>query len=1020
MKKKILVFLGLLALIFSMGAGSSRRTYIVEFKSPSISEGGDREVIEDEQTAFLEVLAGKDRFFKLSYRYSYLLNGLAFESSQDSILDWQGDGFKIREAGSAFMDMTYSNRSIGLDRAYESFPYRGEGMVLALIDSGLDYRHKDMVLNSSKMKLDRRKVEKLTKDYGLKGGFFTDKVPYGVNYIDENPRDIKDGNIWSKTYMHGMHIAGIIGANGELKGLAPEAQILSMKVFSNRQGVPSSEADLIKALEDSVILGADVINLSLGYENMRRDGFYRAIENAVDMGLVVVGSAGNKSFSSYPNKYRGIYDTSTISKLPKDVIQVASVDNSRETYPSLIFQFEGRERRLPYSYYGDSLKLKGDYNIISDLEDLENPQRTILVLDSEEDYRGEMTLAKEKNLAGFLFLTDDFYKDWNLDGDYFYGQLKREDFKRIGSLESKVFNFSEEIFEGYSSYKKLSYFSSWGPGEDLNLKPDLSAIGGNVYSTINGNSYKSMSGTSMAVGQVSSMSLILKEQIRRENLKSKNFEEADLIKGILMNTASPQYSLGVPYSPRKQGAGLINAYRALRTEAIVYGDSGFNISLGEISDEEEFSIYMENLGQEVLEFKIDKPKVYREIGASRNQEPYNVVLEDSSLELKEDTIVLGPGETRELKARLRLGPSVLEDNFIEGFIFFKSQGDYPSLSLAYMGFYGDYEGQKKLDNPRETLTSYTGKTRLKAVRNIDGRLELEDFKGKVSINPESEDGYSQLVQSLNAFRDLEDFSFKLVDTRRQTLRNIARIKFIGKTYGMDAPDGEVYDVCRWDGKLMKDDSLVEADEGEYYINYSFKSQDGRNSYLLPVYVDKTAPSLNLDDYIFSSGENLLLKVEAEDNLTGVLAFEIIVDDGKVQALDGTYFHYPNKSGDLYELRFKLPKGGGPVYRARLVAYDHSLNKTSKDFTIVDRSESKLNMIASTTRPLVGSTMELTYDYDGDFHSFGIIIGDREYRTSEKYFLLPVPDKAGSLVLKVYDEKGKVLDLNGLDLNPRQK
>lgn len=78
------------------------------------------------------------------------------------------------------------------------------------------------------------------------------------------------------------------------------------------------------------------------------------------------------------------------------------------------------------------------------------------------------------------------------------------------------------------------------------------------------------------------------------------------------------------------------------------------------------------------------------------------------------------------------------------------------------------------------------------------------------------------------------------------------------------------------------------------------------------------------------------------------------------------------------------------------------------------------MIASTTRPLVGSTMELTYDYEGDFHSFGIIIGDREYRTSEKYFLLPVPDKAGSLVLKVYDEKGRVLDLNGLDLNPRQK
>ena len=68
-----------------------------------------------------------------------------------------------------------------------------------------------------------------------------------------------------------MHVTGITAGNPDKKdsngeyiyGVAPEAQVMFMRVFSDRQKT-TSDAIYIKAIEDAVALGADSINMSLG------------------------------------------------------------------------------------------------------------------------------------------------------------------------------------------------------------------------------------------------------------------------------------------------------------------------------------------------------------------------------------------------------------------------------------------------------------------------------------------------------------------------------------------------------------------------------------------------------------------------------------------------------------------------------------------------------------------------------------------------------------------------------------
>lgn len=184
--------------------------------------------------------------------------------------------------------------------------YKGEGTVIAIIDTGVDPRHKDMVLSEeTEPKLTKEDVANKIKEDNLKGNYYTAKVPYGYNYYDLNNEILDLGPEASE---HGMHVAGTVGANGNpdeggVRGVAPEAQILAMKVFSNDPIYSTTFDDIyLDAIDEAIKLGADVLNMSLGstasfYE--QENPVNVAITNAVNNGIVCSISAGNSGYLSY-------------------------------------------------------------------------------------------------------------------------------------------------------------------------------------------------------------------------------------------------------------------------------------------------------------------------------------------------------------------------------------------------------------------------------------------------------------------------------------------------------------------------------------------------------------------------------------------------------------------------------------------------------------------------------------------------------------------------------------------------
>jgi hypothetical protein len=152
----------------------------------------------------------------------------------------------------------------------------GVGMRVAVIDTGIDYTHPDL------------------------GGCLGRgcKVAGGWDFVNDDADPMDD-------HMHGTHVAGIVAANGTVRGMAPDATLFAYKVLdANGSGYSSA---IISGIETAIDPdgdpttqdGAHVLNLSLGGTGSPTDPMCVAVDNAVAAGAVVVIAAGNSGPSYY-------------------------------------------------------------------------------------------------------------------------------------------------------------------------------------------------------------------------------------------------------------------------------------------------------------------------------------------------------------------------------------------------------------------------------------------------------------------------------------------------------------------------------------------------------------------------------------------------------------------------------------------------------------------------------------------------------------------------------------------------
>ena len=231
-----------------------------------------------------------------------------------------------------------SNTIISVPKTWEA-GYKGEGMVVAIIDSGIDVDHDVLhITNPDTAKYNKETFEATKKAAGIEyGEWFNDKVIFGYNYVDVNT-DMKEED----KHSHGMHVTSIATgnptkpvANQLIYGVAPEAQVMFMRVFSDINPTTSS-AIYVKAIEDAVKLGADSINLSLGGANgsvvNMDESVVQAIEAARNAGVSVVIAAGNDAvFGSHydlPSAENPDYGLVGSPSTAKEAISVASYNNT--------------------------------------------------------------------------------------------------------------------------------------------------------------------------------------------------------------------------------------------------------------------------------------------------------------------------------------------------------------------------------------------------------------------------------------------------------------------------------------------------------------------------------------------------------------------------------------------------------------------------------------------------------------------------------------------------------------------
>ena len=644
-----------------------------------------------------------------------------------------------------------ANLSAQLMMHADQITQKGEGKVVAVIDTGVDMTHPAFTgALGGTPALSADKVASLTPQLGngKTGGYVSEKFPFAYDYADNDPDASPTGEAGS----HGTHVAGITAGNaGEIVGIAPDAQIIVAKVArSSNGGIPDSA--LLAALDDMVILRPDVVNLSLGQTggmDNEADSMYATVFKSLqDAGVTVNAAAGNEYTAGYGNlsgknlPYVSDPDSSVLCEPASysSVVSVASVDNSLAHSA-----FTVGDRNIAYQRAGGA-----DGQKMPDLSDLTggpfeyvdggigSPEDgQALKAKYPEGLAGKIVLVKRgsltfqdkfNNIAGFKPAGFIVYN--NVPGDSlvvmslatdgvpaaFISQADGE--AMLAAADHRLSVAPGKVVPPSSKYS-MSSFSSWGVTPDLRLKPEVAAPGGNIYSAVPGGTYEFMSGTSMATPQMAGVSAVVLERVQNDPLFASMSarEKIDVVQNLIMGTATPVVDplqdTGVFYSPRKQGSGLTNVLAA--TTSSVYPtvvgapeQSRPKADLGDGTNGWHFDVTLHNLSGVEATYSLNTQALSEIVdggfftGQSSDWrgKGVNIAYSGAASASGEGATVTVPANG-EATVGIDVTPgsefaSYVADNtpngtFLDGFVRFTSKtASQPDLTVPYAGFYGNW------------------------------------------------------------------------------------------------------------------------------------------------------------------------------------------------------------------------------------------------------------------------------------------------------------------------------------------
>lgn len=900
--------------------------------------------------------------------------------------------------------------------AKTNFKLDGRGLVVAIIDSGLDINHQDMQLSPDV-------TPKLQPVAG-----FTPKIPFGYNYADEN-LNVKD----TTASQHGQHVAGIVAANAgddtagvanltRVNGIAPNAQLLAMKVFSNdkERGSGAAADDIIAAIEDSVKHDADVINMSLGQTNggVGEDSGERlAVLNARKAGVEVIVAAGNEgkngSFAGVAEDDLGKLDDGTVGtpSTAPSAWSVASYENSQIVRSIAKFQvFEKVQKPntgatpgtgtgagtgagpdippppplpgtvppppapplpppppglppvpppppAPGSGSGsvdnprdaEPGALVKEGNFIYDQQTGSFDGRTYRVVDGGLGKVGDVAANAEGNFVlikrGDVTFHDKFFQAQlhKAAGVILYNNTPGTgELPGMGGVDEFTFPGIVVSYEDGAELKaqldagKLvevtltenrravanpdalhpSDFTSWGTPSDLSFKPQIAGIGGNVYSTLNDNRYGVSSGTSMAAPHVSGVMTLLLQHYAANFPQLSKTERIVKARNALSNTAQVlKNDADVPFAPRQVGAGLVDTAAALRTVVTATVGDQPVAELKEVAGSEAFTVTLRNDGPAAQTFRVAPTCVINEV-----ESPATATVCGAGEAVTANVAEITVPAHGTAAVNFTLTARADAPHWVQGWVQFVPAGQnadatVPTLSVPYLGFAGDWNAEKIVDEPlysdQPSALAVDGQTppmRTALFTTINGgELTLSKDASFISPNGDnySDTVYAKLALLRNAAQvevsvhaadgtKLRDLG-KVEDLNRSTMKELAAAPRGSLTTDLSGIsfNGRIYDPASGAFKTLPDGRYIFRVAASLGADWAPQITD------MAFGIDTVAPEVEIVSSELNEDGHAVITVRATDADSGVNA---------VQGFPGFGSMIPSEElgNDLYRITVPAP------------------------------------------------------------------------------------------------------------------
>lgn len=910
--------------------------------------------------AEIEALTGKTETASvngasdLTYSYTTVLNGFSMKLPYGKLDEvrslngvknvWVAEQYSLPEDLSAddyTISMSSSTGMVGSTEA-NAMGYDGTGTIVAILDTGFMKAHEAFSVMPTNTKYSKNDIASLLQSQTLASKvtdadsvYINEKAPYGYDYANG------DTDAEAVGQAHGVHVAGTVAGNNgkDFYGVAPNAQLMIMKIFGDGSGSTSDDI-ILAGVDDSVKLGADSINMSLGSpagftvygdeDDSEESGltYYGVYTRAEKAGVNVLVAAGNETSSTNYNAHNNLtyaeYPDNAIVASPSTLeasLSVASVDNVKSTSYYMLLG----EEKLAYNNAVNSAS-STPYDILDTMDGKTLEYVMVPGLGEEADYegldvtgkiavvsRGTINFgAKAENAAKAGAVACIIYD--NVNGAIINAALesffiptvtvtKIAGAKLAAASEKKV-SFSKENYGLVDNPigGGVSSFSSKGPAPDLTIKPEISAPGGGIRSSVLGanNAYEVYSGTSMATPHMAGEAALLRQYIEKNYPDVKGEALGDLVNSLLMSTASPSRELDGTYYPvRRQGAGVANIANAIESGAYlsVEGSKRPKAEVGSSKDGVyTYTATVHNMTGEAKSYTVDTTAMIETIKVINGES----FASNSNRDLTADEVTItytgltdgnkitapANGEaTFSVKLELTAaGKKAYADNFpngsyVEGFTFLTAD-EGVSLSLPVLGFYGDWDSLQVFqgtydEGPANVTYSVLADVNASLSGNYVGVNNRTDTFARRWMGFGPARGGRMLLHLSSLLRNSEAYQITVKNAKGETMWDSGDLGAVRKTYITVTQTGYQATATLvqkgWNGRLPGADGSYNAGdwapEGEYTFSVRGRGVgsdvDDYQSYTF--YVDNTRPELKSAELFEDENGDLKLALTVSDN-----------------------------------------------------------------------------------------------------------------------------------------------------------